>query len=66
MSARGNPSASTKGARISVIPFDCNIESFASISASIFSFLAMSVRTRSAGLVGDGRVYPIVAAKRAG
>lgn len=44
---------------MSVIPFVCNIESCASISASMFSFRAMSVRTRSAGLVGDGRVYPM-------
>lgn len=44
---------------MSIILFVCNIESCASISASMFSFRAMSVRTRSAGLVGDGRVYPM-------
>lgn len=48
---------------MSVIPFVCNIESCASISASMFSFRAMSVRTRSAGLVGDGKVYPMSCSK---
>ena len=59
ISSRGKPSPSTRGDCI-VQLFAFSTETWASISASMFSFFAIRARTCSLGLYGAGSMNPIV------